>query len=67
MVQPINDTGLPALIRWHESCLTTVPHLMDPATTQLVTQTIMALEHLQTLRSEIAAGGWRPVKIETNL
>ncbi len=55
MVQPIDDIRISTLIRWHESCLTTLPHLMDPATTELVTATIMALEDLQRLRSEIAA------------
>ncbi len=55
MVQPIDDIKLETLIRWHESCLTTFPHLMDPATTELVTQTIMALEDLQALRGRITA------------
>ena len=55
MVQPIDDERLTTLIIWHEDCLTTVPHLMEPATRELLTQTITALKDLQRLRSEIAA------------
>ena len=67
MVQPINDIRISTLIRWHESCLATFPHLIDPATTELVTATIMALEDLQTLRSEIAAATASVKKDEENL
>ena len=67
MIQPIDETTIRTLIRWHQDCLTTFPHLMDPATTELVTQTIMALEDLLSLRLQIRDAAAQVKQAEENL